>query len=379
MNATFKGALEGVRVVDFGHVWAAPYCSATLADLGAEVIKVESSKRLDVHRRQGPYPDGVPGHDRSGVWNAQNRGKRSLTLNLAHARGSELARDLVAVSDIVVENFTPGVMGRLGLGYDDLATVRPDLVMVSMSAFGQCGPQRSYVGYGPSLDAWAGLDSLTRYPGDRPQALGGVFPDTGSALYAATAIIGALLSREATGEGAYIDLSELEVSSLLVGETVFDALSADVAPNSAVDSSKDVALLCSDGVWAMVTVNPSQVAELCEVGDAFGDVRSWGAGRTREEVLSRARALGVAAGPVQDVVEVLEDPQLAARGFFRCLPHPHTGALPVYGPIWRMSATPAEVCRPAPLLGEANSYVLRQILGLSAGDVDSLIEAGVVV
>lgn len=195
-------------------------------------------------------------------------------------------------------------------------------------------------------------------------------------MYAAAAVIAALLRRETTGEGAYIDLSELEVSALLIGEQVFDAL---CPPAEVADAAEDVALLCADGVWVMVTVDPRQAVELCGVGAGGLDVRAWAASRTREEILSRARVQGVPAGPVQDVAEVLHDPQLAARGFFRHLSHPHTGDLPVYGPIWRMNGTPAEVSRSAPLLGEANTYVLGELLGLTTAEMEQLVEDGVLV
>ncbi len=164
--------LQGLRVIDFGHVWAGPYCAALLADMGADVIKVESSHRVDIHRRQGPYPDREPGLNRSGVWNSQNRGKRSVALNLSTDEGRDLARRLVAKSDVVIENFAPGVMKRLGLDYASLSALNPGLVMASLSAFGQEGPQKGYVGYGPSLDAWSGLDSMTAYLDGGPNALG---------------------------------------------------------------------------------------------------------------------------------------------------------------------------------------------------------------
>jgi benzylsuccinate CoA-transferase BbsF subunit len=228
--------LSGIRVIDFGHVWAGPYCAATLADLGAEVIKIESFKRIDVHRRQGPYPGNQPGLNRSGVWNAQNRSKKSVTLDLTDEADRERAKDLVRHGDVVIENFSPGVMKKLGLDYGVLRTLKPNIIMASLSAFGQQGPQSTYVGYGPSLDAWSGLCSLNAYPDGLPQAIGGMFPDTASALYACFAIVAALERRDVTGEGRYIDLSELEVSTLLLADLLVQFPGEEIPSAYAGDS-----------------------------------------------------------------------------------------------------------------------------------------------
>lgn len=382
-----SGPLAGIRVVDFGHVWAGPYCTATLADLGAEVIKVESTHRLDVHRRQGPYQEGAPEYDRSGVWNAQNRGKRSVALNLRTPQGRAVARRLLDASDVTVENFSPGVMDRLELSYPVVSESNRGLVYASLSAFGQQGPFRSGVGYGPSLDAWSGLDSMTRYPGGQPGSLGGVFPDTGSALYAAVAIIAALIERDVTGVGRYIDLSELEVSALLIGEEVF---ARSKRPRGGDDGPEPESSLCvrtSDEAWVYVGGPEYPLRRLAgalalpewEAWDsttARGAIHAWARQRTAPEVVAACVAAGVPVGKVYDVSEVLADAQLKARGFFDTSMNPRIEGLPVYGPIAKTSHGGTELAA-APELGEANDYVLFEILGLSIDEVNSLRAANV--
>jgi crotonobetainyl-CoA:carnitine CoA-transferase CaiB-like acyl-CoA transferase len=397
--------LQSIRVVDFGHVWAGPYCAALLADMGAEVIKVESAQRLDVHRRQGPYAERHPGINRSGVWNAQNRGKRSVTLNLTTERGRALAKALVAHADVVIENFAPGVMRRLGLAYPALAAANPGLVMASLSAFGQEGPQRSYVGYGPSLDAWAGLDALTAYAGGEPNALGGVFPDTGSALHAAAAIVAALQRRRTTGCGAYIDLSELEVSVLLLGDLVArDLGGAPVHATGNCDGfhAPQGAYRCAgDDAWIALSVVDAQswngLCTLLEHSDWSSDpalgtpagrrerlaeidgaIAKWALQRSAHDTMLALQRHGVPAGVAHDARSLLDDPQLRARGFFVSIDHPEVGRHPVYGPIWRLEGVDPTVEKAAPMLGEANAYVLREVLGVLPHEMETMIAERVV-
>jgi benzylsuccinate CoA-transferase BbsF subunit len=382
--------LCGIRVIDFGHVWAGPYCAATLADLGAEVIKIESFKRIDVHRRQGPYPGNQPGLNRSGVWNAQNRGKKSVALDLTAEEDRERAKDLVRHGDVVIENFSPGVMKKLGLDYDVLRSVKPNIIMASLSAFGQQGPQRAYVGYGPSLDAWSGLCSLNTYPDGLPQAIGGMFPDTASALYACFAIVAALERRDATGEGRYIDLSELEVSALLLadllvqfpGEEIPSAYAGDSDPYCFPQGTYPCA---GDDEWITLSIeDEASWAGLCDVlgepawaGDAAlrtlegrrerGDaidaaIRRWTSARTSRAAFNALQAHNVPAGIALTIPELLKDDQMLARGFFREVEHPEVGRQTIYAPIWRFDGEAGET-RPAPLLGADTDEILNVLLG----------------
>lgn len=400
-----SGPLAGIRIVDFGHVWAGPYCTATLADMGADVIKIESRQRIDIHRRQGPYVDKVAGFDNSGVWNAQNRGKRSVTLNLSTPEGRRLAKELVAQSDVVVENFAPGVMNRLGLDYDSLCEVKPDIIMASLSAFGQDGPQKTYVGYGPSLDAWAGLNALTAYQNGPPNALGGVFPDTGSALFAAVGILAALGNRDRTKRGQYIDVSELEVSILLAADRTLDGINGGETPatgNTNPAAFSQGVYLCADGhTWIAVSALESATwKKLCVVvgrpdlahatefpDQALGSAQRhevekalsvWCSCRDPLDAMRQLQDAGVPAGVSHDVSTLLQDPQLKARSYFKTVPHPQMGNQVLYGSIWRMRNMPDAIQRPAPTLGQHSHEVLRDWLHMNDDEITSLTEMKVV-
>ena len=399
------GPLDGLRVIDFGHVWAGPYCAALLADMGAEVIKVESAHRLDIHRRQGPYGDGKSGVNRSGVWNAQNRGKSSVALNLSTGQGRALARQLVARADVVIENFAPGVMARLGLDFESLAQERPGLVMASLSAFGQDGPQKASIGYGPSLDAWASLDWLTAYPDGPPNALGGMFPDTGSAIHAAAAILAALHERDRTGQGCWIDVSELEVSATLVGDVLCATLDGHTpAPSGNGDAyhfphgcyrcageDRWVALSAPDQrAWqglatvigrvewvddATLTESAGRRARAAEIDPV---IAGWARERECEAAMLALQAAQVPATIAHDARTLLADPHLLARGFFQMLEHPEAGKQSIYGPIWRFDGHEGRLGRPAPVLGADSDYVLREILHVDAKQYEALVAARIV-
>jgi crotonobetainyl-CoA:carnitine CoA-transferase CaiB-like acyl-CoA transferase len=393
------GPLAGLRVIDFGHVWAGPYCAALLADMGAEVIKVESQRRIDIHRRQGPYAEGRPGVNRSGVWNTQNRGKRSVTLNLSAERGRELARELVATADVAIENFAPGVLRRLGLDYETLSAKQPRLVMASLSAFGQDGPQSGFIGYGPSLDAWAGLDRMTAYEGGAPNALGGVFPDTGSAIHAAALILAGLRARDETGRGTYIDLSELEVSILLLGDLVSRSINGQQTPvvgNSherqfphgcfrCAGTDRWVALSVPDieawrglcrvlqrGDWASDPSLSQAEGRRARVKEIEGAITAWTAVRQDTDAMRELQEAGVPAGIANTAATLLTDPQLRAREYFQVVEHPEAGPQPMYGPIWRFDGNVPRLRGPAPVLGADTHYVLSSLLGLSRQEIAAL-------
>lgn len=366
-----EAPLAGIRVVDFGHVWAGPYCAATLADMGAEVIKIESPQRMDIHRRQGPYPDMIPGPNRSGVWNAQNRGKKSISLNLTTDEGRDLALKLVATADIVIENFAPGVMAKLGLDFAQLSAVRPNIVMLSLSAFGQQGPQKRVVGYGPSLDAWSGLTANTCYADGEPKAMGGIFPDTGSALAGIAAVLAALHHRSRTGEGRYIDVSELELSILLLSDMVIDAINGigSDAPQLALPQ---ISVRANDG-WLSITAGTREErAALCKLLGLDNDpgdeavlraLSVWTSDRKAGDAMRTLQAMGIAAGVAHDAIGLQADAQLVARGFFQRVRHPEVGEQLMYGPIWRLNGRTATLTS-APLLGEHTDEVVRALTGL---------------
>ncbi|MGH8247820.1 MAG: CaiB/BaiF CoA transferase family protein, partial [Gammaproteobacteria bacterium] len=212
------GPLEGIRVADFTWVWAGPTCTLQLAHMGAEVIRMESSRRICTLRMLPPFADGQMGTNRSGYFNQYNQGKRSIQLDISQPEGKEIARRIVAISDIAVENFAGGVIDRLGLGYEELRKVKPDLIMMSMSGYGQTGPDSGYVSYGPAQVPLSGMSSLTGYRDWPPMHVGLSYGDPNAGLHAAFAVISALLYRERTGEGQYIDMSQWEATMTVLGE-----------------------------------------------------------------------------------------------------------------------------------------------------------------
>jgi benzylsuccinate CoA-transferase BbsF subunit len=312
---------------------------------------------------------------------------------------------LTATADVVVENFAPGVMERLGLDYESLRTARPDLIMASLSAFGQEGPQKTYVGYGPSLDAWAGLDALTAYAGGEPNALGGIFPDTGSALHAAAAILAALHRRNRTGDGCYIDLSELEVSILLLGDLVARDLGGTAVGASGnadgVHFPQGAFRCAGDEKWiALSVIDGTSWNGLCtllgredwvrdpnlgtpEGRRARGEeidaaIAAWTFSRAGDDAMLELQRNGVPAGVAHDAQSLLGDPHLSAREFFATLVHREVGPHPVYAPIWRIDGAVEPFETPAPMLGADNEYVLGSLLGLPAAEIESLVAAQVV-
>lgn len=392
--------LAGIRVVDFGHVWAGPYCTQIFADLGAEVIKIESEKRLDIHRRQGPYPDQKPGVNLSGVWNSQNRGKASVTFNLSTEEGRELAKQLVGTADVVVENFAPGVMRKLGLDYASLVAINPCIVMASLSAFGQDGPQCRNVGYGPSLDAWSGLNSQTAYDSAHPGPLGGVFPDTGSAIHGAVAILQGLFDRQRTGRGCYIDLSELEVSALLIADLLCEylgtGLNAGEPGNSHVDYYPYGVFPCAgDDAWVALTVSTQKEwAGLCQLMDkpewsadpelatdklrranaaaVEAAIKAWTNGLSPGECVRALQGAGIRSAAVNKVPDILVNEHLSARGYFQYVRHPEAGVLQIYGSLWKVKGMQRMQLSHAPVLGDATERILKSILSLGDDEITGL-------
>jgi benzylsuccinate CoA-transferase BbsF subunit len=399
-------ALEGIRVVEIGHVWAAPYCTAVLADMGAEVIKIESQRRLDVHRKQGPFPGKERGINRSTVWSAQNRGKLGCTINLSTSEGSELAKALIGQSDVVVENFRPGVMQRLGLGYSALKEVNPDIIVVSMTGFGQTGPYSKFAAYGPMLEAFSGVASVTGHPGSLPACIGESYPDPLVGLYGVYAILAALYYRDKSGSGQYIDLSQFEAIISHLPEALMDyCLNGRVAstignrdlvmaPHGCYrckGEDKWIAIaIATDEEWAAFRAAIGSPAWSSD--DRFADaysrwnnqdemdaqIEKWTVQHTPYEIMSMLQRAGVAAGPSLNIQELLDDPHVRERGVFVEVEHPEIGKQLMYSPTWKLSRTPGAIRRHAPQLGGDNEYVLMELLKLTQQDVDRLVEAQVI-
>jgi len=407
MTGTDEGpkALAGIRVVDFTWAWAGPYGTFQLALLGAEVIKVESLQRLD-HTRSTSLTTGqqFAGHDVSTIFNDLNLNKRSVRLNLARPESIAIAKRLVAVSDVVVQNMRPGVMERLGLGYEDLRAVKPDIIMLSSSALGSTGPERTYVGYAPVFSAIGGVASVTGAPGGAPVPLYGSI-DLRSATMSAFAILAALNQRARTGEGQHLDLSSAECVTCEIGHLFAEYQVTGKLPRQHGNDDRTMAphnsYRCRDREWVTIAVGThSEWSSFCRAlgepewtrDERFADqrqrwknrraldrlVEAWTKERSADEATEILQKAGVAALPCFGPAGMAHDRQLEARGFFQPVVHPVLGKRDLVGAAWKLSATPARIEGPAPLLGEHNDYVLNGILGIPREEIASLEERGIV-
>ena len=410
--------LQGVRVVDFSHVWAGPYCTRILGDMGAEIIKVESISRYDQERGPaqvagsgppGRYPDGDPGkrpYNRAARFNSYNRNKQGLTLDLRADDGLRLALELIAVSDVVVENFSTGVMQRLGLDYEDCRAVRPDVVYLTMSGFGRTGPEKGYVAFGITQEVMSGLSSITGYPGDMPTETGVMYGDPTGGVFGALAALSGLWHRRMTGEGQYVDLSQREAFTSLLPELLFEYTMNERVMEPMGNRHPEFAphgcYRCQgEDSWVVITVtSEGQFDALCTAtghGDwannpHFEDMASrkehedeldrviqgWTEQSDSYQVMHLLQKAGVPAGAVLTNQQVLEDPHLNARGFFETSTHAEAGTHPYVGMPWKLSDTPAQTRLPAPRLGEHNDYVLGEVLGVPPEELERLAETSVI-
>lgn len=400
------GPLEGIRVADFTWVWAGPTCTLQLAHMGAEVIRMESMKRVCTLRMLPPFADGQMGVNRSGYFNQYNQGKRSIQLDISRPEGVEIAKKIVAMSDVAAENFAGGVSKRLGLGYDELSKVKPDLIMISMAGYGQTGPDSGYVSYGPAQVPLSGMSSLTGYAGWQPMHVGLSYGDPNAGLHAAFTVLSALLYRERTGKGQYIDMSQWEATMGAFGEAfvgyamtgtqpprngnrvehmaphgVFRCEGEDRWVSIACGSDDEWSALCEAMSLAELANDPRflTLAERKANEDGLeAIVGEWTILRDPFEITRQLQAVGVAAFTPLVNRELAEDEHLDARGFFVEKEHLEVGTRKHAGIPWRMSGTPCEIQRPAPVMGQDNDYVFGDLLGMSSNQITELKERQII-
>ncbi len=410
-----EGPLAGTRILDFTWAWAGPHGTLLLSLLGAEVIKVESQQRLD-HTRLRSLMTGpvLTSPDHSSIFMDLNAGKLGITLNLREPRAVEIARRVAGVCDVVTANMRPGTLERLGLGYEDMRAVKPDIIMLCSSAVGNTGPERTYAGYAPTFAALGGLSSITGHRDGPPSPLSGAV-DLRVGTTCALAVLAALYHRRSTGEGQFIDLSSTEAVSALIGSAFMEYAMNGRAPGH--DGNRDHAMAphncypCLPGEggsirgegdqrWVTIAVGSDEEWHaLCgvlgedglEIDPRFADVVSrwhhqeeldeiilaWTSGHTPEEAADTLQRAGVAAMPVLDGATLAQDPHLQARDSFSSVEHPLIGSRLSLGPPWRLSDTPAAVRGPSPCLGEHNSYVFGQLLGMPEAEIEALVRDGV--
>ncbi|MDH4247418.1 MAG: CoA transferase, partial [Deltaproteobacteria bacterium] len=400
--------LEGVRVLDLTWVWAGPYTSQLLAFLGAQVIKVEHPRRLDLARRLNLFAQGMePGPNRNGYFNQLGQDKLSLHLDLAHPEGLELGLRLVERCDVVLSNFGTGVMERLGLGRDVLRKRNPVLIQGLISAFGQDGPYRNYTGYGPGMIPMSGIGALTGYEIDgAPQNLRAAYADPNAGMYLALAVVASLADRDRTGQGQVIDVALWEAMlhtgfevwlpfalgsplpkpqenhhPLHAPHNLYRCLGADPWLAVSVMEFSQWAGLCaalkrpdlaSDATLATPAGRKAREQEL----DAL--LRDWCAGQEKWVATAILQRHGVPALPSLSNRELSENPHLEAWGFLEHREHPESGRRTHTGVPWRMARRPNGVRRRAPLLGEHTSEVLRTLLEMEEGELERLRGLGVI-
>ena len=393
--------LEGVRVADFSWVWAGPFCAMQLAHLGAEVIRLESQTRTDLARRLPIMAAGIePGPNRSGYFNQWNQGKKSVLLNLTSPEAAEIARRLIGKCDVVVENFATGVMERLGLGYERLRELRPDIIMASISGYGHTGPQASYMGYGPAIVPLSGLASLNGYAGGPPEEVGISYGDPTGGITAAVGILAALVARCRTGKGQHIDVSLWEATTALVAEGWMEFVmngrpperrgnrDSSMLPHGCFRSAGEddwVTIACAtEREWQALCAaigRPDLAADprfatasdrRANEADVEREITAWTRALDRWEITRLLQAAGVAAFPSMSSRDLESDPQLNERGFFTRLAHPEVGVRTHAGIPWRFADTPNGVRSPAPCIGEHTDEVMRDLLGLTPDEIARL-------
>ncbi len=394
--------LDGLRILDAGTMIAGPFAAALAADHGAEVIKIEKPGVGDAMRQWAPIKNGV-----SLWWKVGGRNKRLVTLNLANDRGRQVFLRLVARSDAVIENFRPGTFERWGLSYEELAEVNPRVILVRVSGYGQTGPYAHRPGYGTVAEAMTGIPAFTGFP-DGPPTLSAIpLADTVAATFALSALLGAVYERDVagSGRGQVVDVSLYEplfrlVESQVVGYDQLGIVKRRQGNRIAEDSPRN-AYETRDGEWIAISAssnrtfgrlasaigrpelaedprfrdNPSRIANDEELD---GIICEWIAARSAEEVMDQLSRGDVVAGPVLDIAGIFADPQYAARENIVTVDDPDVGPLKMPGIVPRFSRSEGALWRAGGAMGEDNDYVYRDLLGISAGELEDLAREGAI-
>ncbi len=405
------GALSHVRVLDLSRVLAGPWAGQILADLGADVIKVERPVCGDDTRSWGPpFLQDATGQNttEAAYYLSANRNKQSVTIDFTRPEGQRLVRELAAKSDIVIENFKVGGLAAYGLDYESLKAVNPGLIYCSITGFGQTGPYAKRAGYDFMIQGLGGLMSLTGRPdgdeGAGPVKVGVALTDILTGLYSTTAILAALAHRDQCGVGQYIDMALLDVQVACLANQAMNYLTTGVSPRRLGNAHPNIVpyqdFPTADGDFILTVGNDSQFRKFAEVAgqsqwatdprfltnklrvanraELIPLIRQATVFKTTAQWVEALEAAGVPCGPVNDLAQVFADPQVLARGLAIELPHALGGRVAQVASPIRLSETPVEYTRAPPLLGEHTSQVLQALLGMSADEVVALRGAGVV-
>ncbi|MBI4289089.1 MAG: CoA transferase [Chloroflexi bacterium] len=399
------GAIRNIRVLDFSWGMAGPLTAALLASAGAEVIKIESEQRIDMSRiGADPYTGKPSGINKNAIFNDLNRNKLSANINLKHPKGLELIKRLIRISDVIVENYSAGVMERLGLGYEVVRELNPRIVMSSSSTMGGSGPEVGAIGYAPLFAASSGLSDMTGYRDGPPTEIR-YSMDIISGYTTFVAVMAALVSRQDTDQGQYVDFSSRESISILLGDAIMDYnLNGRIQSRNGNDDDVMAPHNCyrcaGNDSWISIAIaNDDEWRAFCR---AAGDpdwsrdpgfasqesrhehreeldrlVESWTMKYSHYQAMELLQAAGVAAVASLTPQDLFTDPHLQERGAFILMKHPEGGdRFSVNSPPWRLSETPCTIERDAPLFGEHTEHVCCKLLGLSPEEVRQLTEEG---
>ncbi|MCH2536294.1 MAG: CoA transferase [Dehalococcoidia bacterium] len=415
-SADSNQPLKNYRVLDLSRIWAGPYCTKLMADMGAEIIKMESLSVYDSHR--GPinpargiaaYPDGEPGDEpwnRNGWFNCLHLSKYGITLELTSETGRNVFDQLVSISDVVIENFRQGSLERLGYSYETLRRLRPDLIYVSMPAFGNSGPWQKYLAYGIGQEQLSGMAHMTGYRGEGPMKSGINHGDPITGSHAAGVLLAALRYRKRTGKGMYIDVSQQESAVSLIGADVLAYQLTGEEPQRRGNRSPYFAphnsyRCAGEDRWVAIAVTNDeewrQLAQLVGGSELSADPRfatlagrlenedqlddlisGWTVDKKAYDLCHLLQREGVPASPVMGGPDLLADPHYAARGTFVRVNHEQVGEKTYPGIPWKMSATPGKARWASPTLGQHNRQIYGELLAMPTDDITALEEQGII-
>jgi benzylsuccinate CoA-transferase BbsF subunit len=400
------GVFSGLTILAFCWAVVGPLTMKFFADHGATVIRVETRRRPCTMRSSAPYKDNVPNYNKGGYFNYYNSNILSFSLNMETSEAREIAKKLAVQCDVFMENYTPGVIEKWGLSYDELKKIRPDIIMLRQSGYGSWGPYSNLPAFGMVLVPIAGLPNFIGWPGKEPLPVGvSAYTDCISPRFATATLIAALDYRKRTGKGQLLDLSQFETAIYFITPGVLDYEVNGREPERIGNSSQ---YACPHGIypcqgddrWCTITVNDNEEwASLCrEMGkpeyikdkrfETFADrkqnedelnaiIGEWTVGLSAEDIMKRLQTIGVPAGVVMNTEDVFNDPQLNKRNIYWPMEHSEMGMFTHLGQSFQLSKTPAKAYSPSPLLGEHTEYVCTRILGMSDEEFIDLMQKGV--
>jgi crotonobetainyl-CoA:carnitine CoA-transferase CaiB-like acyl-CoA transferase len=405
-KADQRSPFDGVKIVSFAWAVVGPVTMRYFADYGATVIRIETRRRPDLTRSLLPIKDGKPGLNRSGYFNHFNANILSMSLNMENPGAIDMAKRLIGQADIVLENFTPGVMEKWGLGYEQLKQLKSDIILVRQSGFGTYGPYVHQPAFGMVLAAIAGLPNFIGWPNGLPLPVGiSAYTDSIGPRFASAALIAALDHRDKTGKGMFLDISHFETTIYFLLPAVLDYVSNGRKPkrvgNASHSASPHGVYRCQgeDRWCAIAVLTDEEWKSFCNVidkPDLVGDprfqtsfdrvknrdeldrmVNEWTVHLTAEEVMVKLQTAGVPAGVVKNGADIYNDPQLRHRNYFWELKHPEMGPFTHLGQSFVLSKTPAEARRPSPCLGEHTELICKEFLKMSEDEFADLLQRGV--